>query len=106
MFEFQAAAPVRRAEPNPFTDVVSSIAGKVENGKPVARSFKVSGEHATEKALTKYTKQLQEAGKNLPTPVTVRVSHNVTNDPKTKTSSGTVTFWTVPQIVRKPKTKA
>ena len=115
-FQFETAEPIFRAEANPFTEAVAAIAGKttVKNGKtiPVASGFKVTGVNDTsDKALAKYKKQLQDAGKNLPTPVTVRVNDDdVKIDPKTKkprtTRGGIVTFWTVPQIIRKPKTKA
>lgn len=103
-FQFENAAPVNRAEINPFAQVVADIAGKTgDKGKPLARSFKVSGEHATKKSLDKFTKQLQSAGDALTPPVTVRVSKDVKEDPKTKVASGTVTFWTVPKIIRKSK---
>lgn len=112
-FTFEDAAPVKRevvgrtAEPNPFADVVQSIALKKDNeGLPVAKSFIIPTGDKNDKdkypAIEKVKRQLGDAG-TLATP-----QCSVMKDVSISGKQAKVTFWTVPLITRerKPKTDA
>ncbi len=117
--DFQDATPVnapagRKAEPNPFHDVINDIANRSFNeGQPVAKSFEfdhetVDNEKDREKFVAKYRRQLADAGNRLVNPVTVRVHFEpVKKGPKGReTDSATrtkVTFWTVEKQFRPRK---
>lgn len=116
VLEFVDATPVKRtgagrpAEPNPFADVVKSIAGQVDSeGKPLARAFSMTyrdGNDDDKKTLDKFLRQLSDAG-TLTTPqVTVHkdVSPTRSADGKRDLKDKiTVTFWTGPRITRQRK---
>lgn len=112
---FEDAAPVkstgtgRKADPNPFEDIVKSIAGKKvgknDNGtdpeSPLAKKFTqtLSGNEDEDKTtLNRIRRQLQDAGNLCNPQVTVRVH----TEPKDKKNVA-VTFWTVKKQAR-PRT--
>jgi hypothetical protein len=118
--EFVTATPVKRtsnggrqAEPNPFADVIKSIALQVDADEtPVARAY--VQKHTAEdrkKVIAKVRRQLQEAGKANTPPCSVLVNDSPVKvgpagkqkDSETETA---VIFWTVPPIVRERKPKA
>jgi hypothetical protein len=111
-FSFTDAAPVslagpgRAAEPNPFSEIVKSIAMKVDDaGKPIAKAFKLpfgkyeDDKPADDKAreFRKAMNQLARAGYLCNPQVTVR--KHIEGDGK---GMATVTFWTVEKI-HKPR---
>lgn len=122
MFEFVDAEPIpaapsgggRVAEPNPYTDVIASIALKVDKkGKPLAKAFILShGEDADSagKAVRKVRRQLSDAGDNNTPRVTVPTRDKPYTDSKTGElvpGKTLITFWTVArqERPRKPKTE-
>ncbi len=116
---FNDAEPVntvagRKAEPNPFHEVIANIAGRTDNGgQPIAKSFVLEHEEVKtaedrEKHIGKTRRQLADAGNRLDTPVTVRIhAEPVTKGPKgreTESSTQTkITFWTVKKQLRPRK---
>lgn len=115
-FDFQDAEPVavtgtgRKAAPNPFTDVIASIAMKTgENGKPLAKAFVAEAlpdDRAT--AEGRIRRQMGEAGAANDPAVTVRL--HIEDIPQTgkgaaasKVEKFKVTFWTVKRQTR-PRT--
>lgn len=109
-FTFEDAQPVitQVAEPNPFVDVVQSIAMKEDdNGRPVAKSFTVP--YSTEAEIKEYGKairQLHAAGALVKPQVGVR-KHvedvKTSNRPDAKVKAKKVTFWTGAPISRPRK---
>jgi hypothetical protein len=116
--------PGKIAEPNPYTDVVASIAFKKDkDGDPLAKSFILehpADEDANIKAIAKVKRLFSKAGEANVPPVTVNsVASPVKvpakgfknideNNPKSWTESDTqtrITFWTGPRVkrTRKPK---
>jgi hypothetical protein len=120
-YTFEDATPAklagtgRKAEPNPFTDVIALIALKTDEktGKPLAKSFIETHEDAEGKrttAINRIKRLTSEAGEKNTPPVTVRVHTEpvMVKDGKGKeTESPTqvrVTIWTVKRQIR-PKTE-
>lgn len=112
---FSDAKPVKRAipgrtgAPNPFVDVVKTIAlAKDEKGEPVAKSFTVpygtweDGKATNDKAteFSKLMRQLHDAGTKLDTPVSVYKDVKVNGR-----NQATVTFWTGPKVTKPRKSK-
>jgi hypothetical protein len=102
----------RTAEPNPYTEVVTAIAGKEKDGKPVAKSFVLEFDGGTinrAKAVAKVTRQLKAAGKNANVGVTVR-EQDVMKGPKGKETVASdrvrIVFWTGKLVTRTRKPKA
>lgn len=122
-YEFADAAPVkvsskgRPAKPNPFTDVIKTIALKTVKtdgvDQPVAKSFvqKHEGtEEARKKVLAKVKSQLSRAGEKNDPPVTVfSTATPVKTGPKGREKDSDtdtqVTFWTVPRMFKPRKAK-
>jgi hypothetical protein len=121
-FEFQDAEPIkvqgtgRKAEPNPFTEVIAAIAlkTKVVDGKvvPVAKAFTLTHEgteEARKTAIARTKRQLSDAGAaNDPavtvpsTPAPVKVGPK--GKEKDSATETVVTFWTVKRQTRPRKT--
>lgn len=110
-FEFEPAQPVKRkntgrnVEPNPFSEVVGSIALKIDDAtsKPQALSFKL--DHPTDqdeklRAYGKVRRQLTKAGQENDPKVTVNTDFNQVEDDTTL-----VTFWTIPYTQRTRKSE-
>lgn len=85
----------RPAAPNPFSDVVASLASAID---PVTRESAVKGFRLPEAPDTAEVRaavrRLREAGASLPTPVTV--SSVVESDE----DGSKIVFWCRPKIVR------
>lgn len=119
---FEDAEPTTGPEaPNPYTDVVASIAGKFKEGTtiPLAKSFWHPAPTTDDitKKLNKIIRDIQEAAKSLNVTAKKDISSPEARD---LTSSGykapieneptgmfvKVTFWTVPPLVKTRRTKA
>jgi hypothetical protein len=113
-FDFADAAPVkttgggRKAADNPFTEVVSAIALKVDDkGKPLAKAFTLNHENTDEdrkKSIEKVKRQLSTAGEKNDPQVTV-MSNATPVQVKGKDSATVtvITFWTVKRQIRPRK---
>jgi hypothetical protein len=114
-YEFQDSAPVkiqgtgRKAEPNPFTDVIKAIALKTTkvDGKdtPVAKSFTEKHEDgARDKTVARIKRLLSEAGAANDPAVTVpSAATPVQVKGKDSNTETVITFWTVKRQVRTRK---
>lgn len=101
-FSFEDAAPTTgKFEPNPFTEVVASIALKVnpETGAPVAKKFTTT---ADDKSIGKMIRQIRAAAHQAN--CTAKADWS---DRDEASKAVTITFWTIPQQTRprKPETK-
>ncbi len=104
----------RKAEPNPFTEIIAEIALKKDDSdKPEARAFTQEYSHdGSEQAEKEYVtlqnrikRQMSEAGaaNNPPVTVPVRFSDSAPVKNKKNTHAVRVTFWTVKRQER-PRT--
>lgn len=124
---FNEAEPItessagRAKEPNPYTEVIAEIAGKVneKTKKPIAKSFTLTHTQDSnasaevsaanrKRAVDKVKRQTSDAGAALTPPVTVKVKDiDLKTGAKGKetvsTTACTVVFWTVPRQVRTRK---
>ncbi len=106
-YVFEDAEPVavtgtgRKAEPNPFTEVIAAIAMQTDEktGKPVAKRFVQEAMPNDRKtAENRIKRQMSEAGAANKPPVTVRVDVQdlpTTSKAKDAAQRFQVTFWTV-----------
>lgn len=107
----QSAGPGRKAGPNPYSDIIASIALKTkEDGKtPIAKAFTATHEaDGREKAVDAIRRKMSAAGDANDPKVTVKVVGTpVMKGPKGRqTESNTetlVTFWTVTKQSRPRK---
>jgi hypothetical protein len=110
---FEDATPIerewrggRKAEPNPFADVVASIANQTDSeGTPVAKRFRLAAEDATAPEVKKALSQLQSAG------VLYNATHpdsriSVQKPVEIKDGQAVITFWTLPFVARPRKPKS
>jgi hypothetical protein len=90
----------RNKDPNPYADVVASIALKRnDKNKPVAKKFVLTSENAdaVKTDIARARRQLAEAGKANDPAVTVQVREAEVDGQPLQTL---ITFWTIPPIVR------
>ncbi len=94
----------RKAEPNPYTDIIAAIALKTDEktDKPVAKGFLVADDDTLPTVVARAKRQLGAAGRENTPPVTVISTVTATTTKGKKLFS----FWTVKQHAprtRKPK---
>ena len=104
----QTGGPGRTPDPNPYLDVMGSIALKTDSaGKPIAKAFVLDVDPKDGEVARKQTDRtldkLRKAGKVHN--VSVRTADAPVNDGKGKPVAGKVriTFWTIKRIVRPRK---
>lgn len=103
-FTFEDAAPVKRrggpgraVEPNPFVEVMQSIALQTDDeGQPLAKTFKIKLDPETDdgqKQLDKILRQLASAGALTTPQVRVNKAYEVKSGNFGRKET-TITFWT------------
>lgn len=101
----------RKADPNPFLDVVADIALKTDpkTGKPVARATVIEHvEGDRDKAVGRIKRRLSEAGAQNDPPVSVPAVARPVVNPVNKKESATktrITFWTTKRQERPRKSE-
>lgn len=102
----------RRQEPNPYTEIISQIAGQKneDTGKPVAKRFTLAHSSLDEKQteINRARRLLSQAGKNNDPAVTVQVRDAPAplmrfGKPTSEADpmKTVITFWTIPLVQKK-----
>jgi hypothetical protein len=88
------ARPGRTGAPNPFSEAMKAIAGKINptTGKPLAKKVVIAVGDPSDKAYNKLGRLVSNAGAGLD----VRVSKSITPVNEPNDGTYTIVFWTTP----------